>query len=93
MFLSHNFILWAEFSRVGSSQSHEASAAQLVWRIHFQDGSLTWLSSWWELSAGSSCGAVGQGPLPGAGWASLQYYAGFQEPSVPKDPDGGCKSS
>lgn len=68
MFLAHKFTIWAEFGRVGSSRSHEASAAQLVWKIGSQDGSLIWLSSWQGcqlevhlrlLASGHSLGLVG----------------------------------
>ena len=45
------------------------------------------------LSAGSSSGAVGQGPLPGAGWASSQQDGWVSKANVPIGPDGSCKSS
>lgn len=82
MFLAHKFTSWVEFSKVGSSQSHEASAAQPVWGICFQDGSLTWLSSWWGYQLGVHLGLLARGHSLGLIGLPHSMTAEFQKQAL-----------
>lgn len=82
MVLAQKFTSWVEFSKVGSSRSHEASAAQLVWGIRFQDGSLTWLSSWWGYQLAVHLGLLARGHSLGLTGLPHSMTAEFQKQAL-----------